>query len=142
MELEVVHELSDAQVVQLMDLYRNAWWAEDRTLEDVREMLAHTNFIFGFLSPNHGDLLAFARVLSDWTYFALIFDVIVRPEYRRKGIGSQVVKTVMKHPVITQVQNVELCCLEEMKPFYKRHGFSEGTGRMQMKRKRPTMGCT
>lgn len=136
MKLKLVRELNDSQVFQLMDLYQHAWWAKERTIEDVREMLLHTDFIFGFISPDNGELVAFARVLSDWTYFALIFDVIVAPEYRHKGFGDQVVETVKKHPIVAQVQNIELCCLDDMKPFYKRHGFSEGTGRMQIKQKK------
>jgi predicted GNAT family N-acyltransferase len=135
-KLKLVQELNDSQVFQLMDLYQHAWWAKERTIEDVREMLLHTDFIFGFISPDNGELVAFARVLSDWTYFALIFDVIVAPEYRYKGFGDQVIETVKKHPIVAQVQNIELCCLDDMKPFYKRHGFSEGTGRMQIKQKK------
>ena len=135
MELEVVHELSNAQIMQLMDLYRHARWTKERTVDDVREMLGHTDFIFGFIPRGGGELVAFARVLSDWTYFAIIFDVIVAPVYRGKGIGAQVVETVKKHPVVNQVQNIELCCLEEMKPFYRQCGFSEATGRMQIKQK-------
>lgn len=140
MELEPIHELNDAQILQLVDLYKTTWWAEDRTLENVREMLAHTDFVFGFVRPENETLVAFARVLSDWTYFAFIFDVIVAPEYRRMGIGSRVVDSVKKHPIIAKVQNIELCCLEEMKAFYKRHGFSEGSGRMQIKHKGPAAG--
>jgi predicted GNAT family N-acyltransferase len=136
LELKLVQKLNDSQVFQLMDLYQHAWWTKERTIEDVREMLLHTDFIFGFITPDNEELVGFARVLSDWTYFALIFDVIVAPEYRRIGFGDQIIEAVKKHPIVAQVQNIELCCLDDMKPFYKRHGFSEGSGRMLIKQKR------
>lgn len=136
MELEIIHGLDDDQVNRLMELYQGAWWATDRTISDVREMLAHTDIIFGFTEPETGNLVAFARVLTDYVYFALIFDVIVAAEHRHKGIGTYVIETVRKHPLISQIQNLELCCREEMKPFYRRCGFSEGTGRMQIRQPR------
>jgi hypothetical protein len=67
MELKLVHELNDSQVLQLMSLYQHAWWSKERTIEDVREMLLHTDLVFGFISLDNRELVAFARVLSDYT---------------------------------------------------------------------------
>jgi N-acetylglutamate synthase-like GNAT family acetyltransferase len=136
MQLHTVHKLDDAQVLQLMDLYRHAWWAKERTLDDVREMLRHTDLVFGFVAAETNELVAFARVLSDWVYFAIVFDVVVAPVHRRKGIGTHVVETIKSHPAVTQVENIELCCLDETKPFYRQCGFSEATGRMRIKREK------
>ena len=135
MEFRVADKLSEVQIPQLVELYQGAWWAEGRTIDEVREMLAHTDYVFAFVAPESDDLLAFVRVLTDRVYLALILDVIVAPSCRGQGLGRRLVETIQDHPVLAKVQNLELCCLDEMKPFYRKLGFTEAKGRMQIKRK-------
>lgn len=135
-DLDCVHRLTEAQILQLMELYRRGWWSRDRKIVDVRSMLQHTDLIFGFVNPGSKDLVAFARVLSDQVYFALVLDVIVAPEYRNMGIGRALIETIKTHPILSQVEYLELCCPDDLKPFYRACGFSEVPGRMQIKRQK------
>lgn len=41
-------------------------------------------------------LIGYGRAISDGAYEAAIYDVAVRPEYRRKGIGKLVVTTIQE----------------------------------------------
>jgi N-acetylglutamate synthase-like GNAT family acetyltransferase len=41
---------------------------------------------------NNNNLIGFANVISDGFLHAFILDVTVSPEYRKKGIGSNIVK--------------------------------------------------
>ena len=48
-------------------------------------MLAHTTFTFGLVDDSNDQLVTFTRVLSDGIFKAIIFDVIVSPQYRGTG---------------------------------------------------------
>lgn len=124
----IISVLNEAQILELHALYQGEWWTAGRTLEDVRTMLQHTDFIFGVVASDSAKLLAFARVLTDRVYKAFLYDVIVHPDVRAAGLGTFLVQHIMEHPVLSKVRHFELYCLPERVPFYERHGFTRGIG--------------
>ncbi|PZO38890.1 MAG: GNAT family N-acetyltransferase [Pseudanabaena frigida] len=115
--------LTDIQVAQLHDLYQYAWWAKERALDDIYQMLKNTDYIFGICEWDSEKLIAFARVLSDRTYRAIVFDVIVADDYRHQGLGALLIEQIVSHPDLSQVECIQLFCLTEMIPFYEKFGF-------------------
>lgn len=126
--------LNAAQLDRLVALYQDEWWSKGRQIEDVRELLAHSDFIFGFADASQ-NLAAFARVLTDRVYKAFIFDVIIAPEFRDKGLGKRLVDAILNHPVISRVKHVELYCQPDKVTFYEQWGFSKDTGGIVLMRK-------
>ncbi|WP_421656596.1 GNAT family N-acetyltransferase [Leptothermofonsia sp. ETS-13] len=124
MPYQIVSELTDAQVAELVELYHNEFWSQQRQLEDVLRMLNATNLIVGIVDEQD-HLIGFTRILTDFVYRALIFDVIVKPSHRGQGLGTLLIDTVVNHPKLQAVEYLGLCCLPEMIPFYNRWGFSE-----------------
>ena len=80
-------------------------------------------------------LQAFARVLSDFVFKALLFDVIVASAYRGKGVGEQLMDAVYHHPKLREVRHFELYCHPEMANFYRRYGFVETDSKLQLMRR-------
>jgi ribosomal protein S18 acetylase RimI-like enzyme len=80
-------------------------------------------------------LIGFARVLTDFTFKALIFDVIVNPDYRGLGLGDRLVSLIVSHPRLKSVASFELYCLPELIPFYERHGFGDDVGGIRLMRR-------
>ena len=48
MTLQQVETLTESQVADLQTLYKSEWWSQDRTLDDVRQMVENTSLIIGF----------------------------------------------------------------------------------------------
>ncbi len=115
--------LTDIQVAQLHDLYRYAWWAKERTMDDIYKMLSNSDYIFGICESDSEKLVAFARVLSDRTYRAIVFDVIVAADYRDLGLGASLIEQIVSHPELSKVECIQLFCLTEMISFYEKFGF-------------------
>lgn len=111
---------------QLLRLFNQAPWAKGRSLEDVKEMLCHTDVT---LCAWDGDqLIGFGRVLTDFIYRATIWDVIVDKAYQQQGVGTQIVQRILTHP---RLKKVELFWLCTRRPgFYEKLGFTskEQTG--------------
>jgi predicted GNAT family N-acyltransferase len=69
-------------------------------------------------------LVGFTRVLTDRAFKALIFDVIVAQAHRHAGLGQRLIQHVLDHPMLAQVEHIELYCKPELIPFYEHWGFS------------------
>ena len=82
MELALRHSLTDYRIEQLLELFRNEWWSRGRDTASVHEMLSSTDLVFALVEPSTDRLGAFARVLTDRVYFAIVLDVIVAPSLR------------------------------------------------------------
>lgn len=128
MKLVLATSLTEAQVLSLHALYQNEWWTAERTLAGVRQMLEHSDYVFALCEPRTRGLVAFARVLTDRTFKALLLDVIVAPEHRGRQAGKQIVDAALHHPELSAVKHWELYCLPEMVSFYERWGFSPDVG--------------
>lgn len=113
--------LTEPQVEDLCVLYRQEWWTVRRTPDEVRRMLEHTDVFVAAIEDDR--LVAFARVLTDRVFKALVFDVIVAASARSRGLGRTLMNHVCHHPLVKDVQHVELYCRPELEPFYRRLGF-------------------
>jgi GNAT superfamily N-acetyltransferase len=124
MSLQPVTSLTDTQVRELHQLYQNEWWTKGRSLEQIERMLDHSDYVFGLCDSETRNLVAFARLLTDRTFKAFIFDVIVAPAHRKRGVGKVIIDRILAHPDLVSVKHFELYCLPELVPFYERWGFS------------------
>ena len=130
MTIKRIDKLNEQQISQLHLLYQNEWWTKGRVLSDVKIMLRNTDFIFALCEEDSNQLIAFARVLTDKVYKALILDVIVDPKYRSRGLGREIMQMIINHPDLKYIKHFELYCLPELIPFYKKWGFTDELGEL------------
>ena len=105
----------------LTALYQNYEWWADRDIDDVREALAETEVAVGV--EDAGSLAAAARVLTDYTYYANVFDVIVAADHRGEGVGKTLMAAVVDHPDLQHVDGLSLLCRQGLVPYYETVGF-------------------
>lgn len=128
MKTKTVHFLDEQHKMDLLSLYHDAWWSTDRTNEDVEIILSKSSFYIGIVTDTN-QLIAFSRVLTDYFQFSYIYDVIVQKMYRGHGLGKKLIETIINHPDIKDIKNIELVCRKEMMPFYSQFGFTEDYGK-------------
>jgi ribosomal protein S18 acetylase RimI-like enzyme len=66
-------------------------------------------------------LVGAARLLSDGEYYAAVYDVVVLPEYQRRGIGAKMLAELMDG---LAVGSTILVSVPGREPFYARQGFA------------------
>ena len=104
----------------LKSLYAHARWAKDRQVAGIRRMLANTDL---FLCAWKGrELVAFARVSTDYTYRAVLWDVIVRQGHQGQGLGSALVKRLLGLRKLAKVGAFFLFTTDKQ-AFYRKLGF-------------------
>ena len=131
--MEIINQLESRHVKQLHALYQHESWAKGRSLEETHRCVSGSSICIGMIEKE-GNLVAFARVLTDYVFKALIFDVIVHEKYRGDGLGNMLINTIKNHPELSRVKHFELYCLEELNNFYQKHGFSTDISNMHLMR--------
>ncbi|WP_414586478.1 GNAT family N-acetyltransferase [Scytonema sp. PCC 10023] len=131
MTYQIIANLTENQISDLLDLYKNEFWSYKRTREDLVKMLAASDIIVGLVDENE-QLIGFTRVLTDFVYRATIYDVIVKPTHRKIGLGAKLIDAVVNHPKLSSVEQITLYCLPEMIPFYERWDFSANVGEIRL----------
>ncbi|MHB0976346.1 MAG: GNAT family N-acetyltransferase [Candidatus Aquicultorales bacterium] len=110
---------SQEDVEQLIELYQELRWTKERKPSDISEMLVNCTLVVSLWDGRR--LVGFARVLSDMVYRATIWDVVVRPEYRGRGLGTRLMRHILEHPRLSRVERFWL--VTRGCEFYERLGF-------------------
>lgn len=131
---DVITQLDERQIGQLHALYQREWWTKGRSLESTRQCVTGSQVCLG-LVDEAGDLAGFTRVITDFTFKAFVFDVIIAEHSRGLGLGERLVRLVLDHEPLRAVKHIELYCLPELVPFYARYGFSDGVGAVRLMRR-------
>lgn len=85
----------------IADLLSRSYWANTRTLEQIERALAHS-LVFGlYEGPRQ---IGLARVITDFTIFAYLCDVILHEDYRGHGLGKWLMSTVHNYPELGNVR--------------------------------------
>lgn len=113
-------ELSPEDAAELTGLYAEYEWWADREEARVHKALEHTPLALGL--RDDGELVAAARVITDFVYYAKIYDVLVAEAYRGEGLGSDLLEAVVNHPDLT-TPHLVVTCREGLVDFYASVGF-------------------
>jgi ribosomal protein S18 acetylase RimI-like enzyme len=112
---------AEIDLYQLQGLFNlGAFWAKGRSIEDLGIAVANSEPVISIW--NGEKLIGFARATSDGIYRATIWDVVIHPDYRGKGLGSKLVETVLSHPKVRWVERVYLMTTHQQE-FYEKIGF-------------------
>jgi GNAT superfamily N-acetyltransferase len=66
--------------------------------------------------------IGFARVITDFTEFASLWDVFIDEPYRRQGIGKAMMKYILEHPRLKGIFRWFLMT-EDAHGLYQKYGF-------------------
>ena len=108
---------------EIMGLYEAAGWTN---YTDHPEMLekAYRNSLLILGAYIDDQLIGILRAVGDGESVLLIQDILVEPSYRRKGIGSELVREVFRRfPAVYQIQLVT-DSMPETIAFYESLGFT------------------
>ena len=102
---------------ELIEVFRSVGW--NKNPENILEAFKKSHFITAY----EGDrLIGFARAISDGYYYTGIYDVVVRPEYQKKGIAKK-----MMEMLVTRYKDTYLFLsyTEGNRDFYAGCGFDD-----------------
>ncbi|NUT05579.1 MAG: GNAT family N-acetyltransferase [Hamadaea sp.] len=134
-DIVVVTDLDERRIPQLAALYAETWWAGDRTETEIAGLVRGSDLVVGLVRRADDRLVGFCRVLTDWAYVALIFDVVVAGDVRGQGLGDRLLGEVVARPELSAVRSLELVCRPDLVGFYRRWGFTDEVGGSRLMRR-------
>ncbi|KAG6416015.1 hypothetical protein SASPL_123436 [Salvia splendens] len=77
------------------------------------------------VTPKNGRLIGFGRAVSDLGLTASIYDVMVHPYYRGKGIGRTIVKKIVRMLIGRDIYDIAALCKDRERLFFRACGFGD-----------------
>ena len=121
MEYEITDYITPEEY---MEMRRLVGWSEF-PIEQAVEGIKHSAYLC--VLRKEGQVIALARVITDFGYVVYIADVIVRPEYQGQGLGRRLMNDIMAY-IKGQLKPgykkmVSLMAAQGKEEFYKKFGF-------------------
>jgi ribosomal protein S18 acetylase RimI-like enzyme len=99
-------------------------WPDPPNPDRLLEILRHSSHVA--LALEGSMVVGFVNAISDGVLSAYIPLLEVRREYRRRGIGSRLVRLLLDE--LRGLYMIDLICDPQLQPFYERIGFQPATG--------------
>ena len=108
---------------EVAELLADVYWNEGITRETIaRSHLQSSAWVIA--RDEKGKLVGSARALSDGAKYAWIYDVIIAPDWRGRGLGASLMRLLLDHPAVRGARTV-LLGTRDAQRFYTQFGFRE-----------------
>jgi len=105
-------------------LDKNAFWAQNRKIGDLKKCLANSDVIISLWVGN--EIVGFGRALTDGIYRGVLWDVVIDKNYQGKGFGKLIVQSLLSSKKIKNTKKLYLMTTNK-KLFYSQLDFKEVT---------------
>jgi ribosomal protein S18 acetylase RimI-like enzyme len=119
----VKYRAENPTIDQFYPLFESTGWNQKYglTKDELRSILK--NNFFSVSCYLDDELVGYGRVMSDGVLHAMIYEMIVKPEHQRKGIGSEMMRSLLKRCQENNIRDIQLFCARGKSEFYERFGF-------------------
>ena len=118
-----IRKYENFHLEEIINLYRSVGWTNYLERTGILEE-AYINSLCAFGAYDSDQLVGIIRAVGDGQTIVFVQDIIVLPDYQRKGIGTKLLKTFMDK--YKDVYQIELLTdnTEKTKAFYYSVGFT------------------
>jgi GNAT superfamily N-acetyltransferase len=102
-------------------LTEESYWAQQISRELVERSIRHS---FNFGVYHQHEQVGFARVVTDYTTFALLCDVFILPAYQGQGLSKWLVGVIVAHPELQGLRRFSLYT-KDAHTLYAPFGFTQ-----------------
>lgn len=119
-----ISQLTPHDIPQLIDLYRSAnWWSPDSDDEALLDGIVTGSHCF-LTAAKNTEIVGMGRAISDGVSDAYIQDVTVKQAYRKRGIGTDLVKRLVSRLERDGLGWIGLIAEQNSAAFYRPIGFN------------------
>ena len=105
-------------------LDNNAFWAKNRTINDLKQCLANSDVIVSLWVGN--EIVGFGRALTDGIYRGVLWDIVIDQNHQGKGFGTLIVKQLLSSKEVKSTKKLYLMTTNK-KLFYSQFDLKEVT---------------
>ena len=118
---------------EIANLYRaGGWWKEEYDQAELPRLI-RGSFLFAVaVDRKTGSAVGMGRVISDGISDGYIQDLVVFPDYRKTGIGSQIVSLLVKKCIEKGISWIGIIAEPDTEKFYLPFGFHPMEGHVPL----------
>jgi GNAT superfamily N-acetyltransferase len=108
---------------EYFSLFNTTGWNKDYNASPDDLERANQNSWLVIAAYDGNKLVGFGRVVTDFVLHAMIFDMIILPDYQGQGIGTMILGRLVDRCLEQGIRDIQLFCAEGMRVFYEKNGF-------------------
>ena len=111
---------------EIVSLYRAGdWWKDSYDKARLKDLIRGSFAFAVVIDKKLGKTIGMGRILSDGISDAYIQDLIILPEYRKKGIGKKLVEKLIEYCHSRNIKWIALISEPNQDGFYTKLGFKK-----------------
>lgn len=105
-------------------LFEKTGWNNDyaATPEELRRAISKSWYVL--TACDGQQLVGFGRIVSDEILHAMVYDLIVDPAHRQRGIGTELLVRLVQKCLDAGIRDIQLFCAKGKRSFYEKRGFA------------------
>jgi GNAT superfamily N-acetyltransferase len=120
-KIKYVKTWSEDEIVKLYKA--GGWWKDHYNKSEIKHLITGSFAFAVIIEKNTGKTIGMGRILSDGVSDAYIQDLVILPKYRRKGIGAELVKSLVDYCKAKGIIWIGLIAEPNQDGFYSTIGF-------------------
>ncbi|EOG5905603.1 GNAT family N-acetyltransferase [Vibrio vulnificus] len=117
----VTTDQSEMDFSVIFDFISKSYWAKGIPQATMHKAIDNA-FCFAVLQDN-GELVGFARLITDKATFAYLADVFILPQHRGQGLSKWLMEKIIAHPELQGLRRMILAT-RDAHGLYKQFGFT------------------
>jgi len=122
-EIRFVKSWSEDDIVKLYKV--GGWWKDSYDKSGIKQLIKGSFCFAVVFDKKTKKTIGMGRVLSDGVSDGYIQDLVILPEYRKKGIGKKLTKSLIDYCKSKGITWIALVSEPNQENFYKKIGFKE-----------------
>jgi len=122
-EIKIVKKWPEDDIIKLYQA--GGWWKPHYKKSGIQQLIRQSYAFAVVIHKKTKQTIGMGRIISDKVSDAYIQDLVILPEYRNKGYGKQLVKTLLEHCKSQNLHWIGLIAEPNQDEFYKKIGFKK-----------------
>ena len=120
-EVKIVKSWPEKEIVELYKV--GGWWKNSYDSSGIKYLIKGSFAFVVAIDKNTKKAIGMGRLISDGVSDAYIQDTVVLPEYRNKGIGGKIIRTLLEYCLSKGILWIGLIAEPNQDKFYSTLGF-------------------
>jgi GNAT superfamily N-acetyltransferase len=121
--MEILFQMIPPPKEQYCALFETTGWNREYQASPEELMCALGNSQFVVSAYDDEQLVGFGRVITDDVLHAMIYEMIVHPDYQGQRIGSEILEKMIQWCKEHRIRDIQLFCARGKRAFYEKNGF-------------------